>query len=69
MRISPHVYNDEEDVDRFVTTFRRLTWPFLARDPSGTTVRPGTNRSNDYQDDRWLMHRITIDGAPLEAAN
>jgi selenocysteine lyase/cysteine desulfurase len=25
MRISPHVYNDEEDVDRFVTTFRRLT--------------------------------------------
>jgi selenocysteine lyase/cysteine desulfurase len=25
MRISPHVYNDEEDVDRFVATFRRLT--------------------------------------------
>ena len=24
MRISPHVYNDEEDVDRFVTAFRRL---------------------------------------------
>jgi selenocysteine lyase/cysteine desulfurase len=24
MRISPHVYNDEEDVERFVTTFRRL---------------------------------------------
>ncbi len=24
MRISPHVYNDEEDVDRFVTTFRQL---------------------------------------------
>src|SRR5262245_45104237 len=24
MRISPHVYNDEEDIDRFVTTFRRL---------------------------------------------
>ena len=24
MRISPHVYNDEEDVDHFVTTFRRL---------------------------------------------
>ena len=24
MRISPHVYNDEEDVDRFVATFRRL---------------------------------------------
>ena len=23
MRISPHVYNDEEDVDRFVATFRR----------------------------------------------
>lgn len=24
MRISPHVYNDEADVDRFVSTFRRL---------------------------------------------
>jgi selenocysteine lyase/cysteine desulfurase len=24
MRISPHVYNDEEDVDRFVTALRRL---------------------------------------------
>jgi selenocysteine lyase/cysteine desulfurase len=24
MRISPHVYNDEEDVDRFVTAFREL---------------------------------------------
>jgi selenocysteine lyase/cysteine desulfurase len=24
VRISPHVYNDEDDVDRFVTTFRRL---------------------------------------------
>jgi selenocysteine lyase/cysteine desulfurase len=24
MRISPHVYNDEEDVDRFLGTFRRL---------------------------------------------
>jgi selenocysteine lyase/cysteine desulfurase len=24
MRISPHVYNDEEDVDRFVSAFRRL---------------------------------------------
>ena len=24
MRISPHVYNDEGDVDRFVSTFRRL---------------------------------------------
>ena len=24
MRISPHVYNDEEDVDRFVATFSRL---------------------------------------------
>ena len=24
LRISPHVYNDEEDVDRFVATFRRL---------------------------------------------
>ncbi|TWS94973.1 aminotransferase class V-fold PLP-dependent enzyme [Reyranella sp. CPCC 100927] len=24
MRISPHVYNDEDDVDRFVSTFRRL---------------------------------------------
>jgi selenocysteine lyase/cysteine desulfurase len=25
MRISPHVYNDEDDIDRFVATFRRLT--------------------------------------------
>jgi selenocysteine lyase/cysteine desulfurase len=24
MRISPHVYNDEEDVDRFLATFRKL---------------------------------------------
>ena len=24
MRISPHVYNDEDDIDRFVETFRRL---------------------------------------------
>ena len=24
MRISPHVYNDEEDVDRFVAGFRQL---------------------------------------------
>ena len=24
MRISPHVYNDESDVDRFVETFHRL---------------------------------------------
>jgi selenocysteine lyase/cysteine desulfurase len=24
MRISPHVYNDEEDMDRFVSSFRRL---------------------------------------------
>jgi len=24
VRISPHVYNDEEDIDRFVATFRRL---------------------------------------------
>jgi selenocysteine lyase/cysteine desulfurase len=24
MRISPHVYNDEEDIDRFVASFRRL---------------------------------------------
>ena len=24
MRVSPHVYNDEEDIDRFVATFRRL---------------------------------------------
>jgi len=23
MRISPHVYNDEADIDRFVATFRR----------------------------------------------
>jgi selenocysteine lyase/cysteine desulfurase len=25
MRISPHVYNDEADVDRFVTTVTRAT--------------------------------------------
>jgi len=24
MRISPHVYNDEDDIDRFVAAFRRL---------------------------------------------
>jgi selenocysteine lyase/cysteine desulfurase len=24
MRISPHVYNDEEDIDRFIATFHRL---------------------------------------------
>jgi selenocysteine lyase/cysteine desulfurase len=24
IRISPHVYNDEEDVDRFVAAFRSL---------------------------------------------
>jgi len=24
MRLSPHVYNDENDVDRFLTVFRRL---------------------------------------------
>jgi selenocysteine lyase/cysteine desulfurase len=24
MRISPHVYNDEADIDRFVAIFRRL---------------------------------------------
>jgi selenocysteine lyase/cysteine desulfurase len=24
VRISPHVYNDDEDIDRFVATFRRL---------------------------------------------
>ena len=24
MRISPHVYNDEEDVDRFVAALRRV---------------------------------------------
>jgi selenocysteine lyase/cysteine desulfurase len=24
MRISPHVYNDDADIDRFVATFRRL---------------------------------------------
>jgi selenocysteine lyase/cysteine desulfurase len=24
VRISPHVYNDEEDIDRFVATFRRV---------------------------------------------
>jgi selenocysteine lyase/cysteine desulfurase len=27
VRISPHVYNDEVDVDRFVTTFHRLMGP------------------------------------------
>jgi selenocysteine lyase/cysteine desulfurase len=27
MRISPHVYNDEEDVDRFVAVMRRLLLP------------------------------------------
>jgi len=25
LRISPHVYNDEVDIDRFVATFRKLT--------------------------------------------
>ena len=25
LRISPHVYNDETDVDRFIATFRKLT--------------------------------------------
>ena len=25
LRLSPHVYNDEEDADRFVAAFRRLT--------------------------------------------
>jgi len=24
MRISPHVYNDEGDIDRFIEAFRRL---------------------------------------------
>ncbi len=24
MRISPHVYNDEEDIDRFLASFRKL---------------------------------------------
>jgi len=24
VRISPHVYNDEDDIDRFVASFRRL---------------------------------------------
>jgi selenocysteine lyase/cysteine desulfurase len=32
MRISPHVYNDEDDIDRFVATFRRLA---CARDRVG----------------------------------
>ena len=27
MRISPHVYNDEKDIDRFVEAFHRLTTP------------------------------------------
>ena len=26
MRISPHVYNDEQDVEKFVATFRRLAF-------------------------------------------
>jgi len=25
MRISPHVYNDEEDIDRFLAAFRKVT--------------------------------------------
>jgi len=25
LRISPHVYNDEADVDRFLETFRKVT--------------------------------------------
>ena len=25
LRISPHVYNDEADIDRFVQTYRQLT--------------------------------------------
>jgi selenocysteine lyase/cysteine desulfurase len=29
MRISPHLYNDEDDIDRFLASFRRLT----AREP------------------------------------
>jgi selenocysteine lyase/cysteine desulfurase len=29
MRISPHVYNDEEDIDRFVAVFCRLAHPRL----------------------------------------
>jgi selenocysteine lyase/cysteine desulfurase len=24
LRISPHVYNDEEDMERFIRTFRKL---------------------------------------------
>jgi selenocysteine lyase/cysteine desulfurase len=27
MRISPHVYNDEADVDRFITVFRKFVAP------------------------------------------
>ena len=27
LRISPHVYNDEEDVDRFVAAYARLVKP------------------------------------------
>jgi selenocysteine lyase/cysteine desulfurase len=27
MRISPHVYNDEGDVDRFIAAFHRLVSP------------------------------------------
>ena len=29
MRLSPHVYNDETDVDRFVETFRAVLGPEL----------------------------------------
>jgi selenocysteine lyase/cysteine desulfurase len=27
LRISPHVYNDEADVDRFITVFRKFVAP------------------------------------------
>ena len=43
MRVSPHVYNDEEDVDRFVTAFRRLTGATAVRPAlAGPTARPAS---------------------------
>jgi selenocysteine lyase/cysteine desulfurase len=34
MRISPHVYNDEEDIDRFLASFRRL----MPREPAHVSL-------------------------------